>query len=369
MAKKKAGSKSETKQLRPELCKEIPFEKAFGEEALKEPEPEEGATKEEENNRLSEQGAERPETSLPEETSFVKAAENAGESAAERTAERPSEQKEITAPFPEEKRAYIKKRRIVSIVSLIVFIGLFAWLTFAVGKPLVEMASDPEKFREMINAQGFWGRLTFIGIQFLQVVIAMIPGEVIEVGAGYAFGAVEGLLLCLVGVAIGSALIFLLTKRFGLKMVEAFISREKISELKFINNEKRLDFLIFILFFIPGTPKDVLTYFVGLTPMKLGTFLWISLLARIPSVVSSTIGGSALGAQNYTAAIIVFAVTAALSGAGLLVYNRIMKRRQAKEAEKEAPEPADREASGELFFAEALPAQEETAEPASHKLR
>ena len=242
-------------------------------------------------------------------------------------------QKEIEAPQNEtakEEQDYLKRRRLVSIISFVIFIALFVGLTIAIGKPLVELAQTPEKFRDWIDSQGFWGQLTFIGIQVLQVIIALIPGEVIEIGSGYAFGAWEGTLLCMVGVAIGSAIIFLLTRLFGTKLVEAFISREKISQMRFIKDEKKLNFLIFLLFFIPGTPKDLLTYFVGLTPMKLPTFLIISSIARIPSIVTSTFGGHALGEQNYTLAIVVFVATGVISLAGMLVYNRIMKHRAQK---------------------------------------
>ena len=93
--------------------------------------------------------------------------------------------------------------------------------------------------------------------------------------------------------------------------------------MKFLQNTKKLNILIFILFFIPGTPKDLFTYFIGLTPMKLRTFLILSSIARIPSVISSTIGGEALGLQNYTFAIAVFILTAAISGIGLLIYRKI----------------------------------------------
>ena len=131
------------------------------------------------------------------------------------------------------------------------------------------------------------------------------------------------MLLCLVGAALGSVIIYGLTKQFGIRMVEAFVSREKIQSLKFLQNTKKLNILIFILFFIPGTPKDLFTYFIGLTPMKLRTFLILSSIARIPSVISSTIGGEALGLQNYTFAIAVFILTAAISGIGLLIYRKI----------------------------------------------
>ena len=176
-------------------------------------------------------------------------------------------------------------------------------------------------------SHGAWGPLALIGIQILQVVISIIPGEVVEIGAGYAFGAVPGALLCLAGAAAGSAMIFWLTKKFGIRLVEAFISREQINSLGFIKNAHKLNLLVFILYFIPGTPKDILTYFIGLTPMKLTTFLLLTTIARIPSVISSTIGGHALGSREYLMAVIVFVVTGIVSAIGILVYRRIEKRK------------------------------------------
>lgn len=212
-----------------------------------------------------------------------------------------------------------------SLVILILIIAAFVTITFTVGKPLIEFVSDTEKFRLWVEAQGFWGRIILIGIMCLQVVVAIIPGEVIEIGAGYVFGSIEGMLLCLAGAALGSAIIFIFTKKFGIKMVEAFVSKDKINSLKFVKNSKKLNFLIFILFFIPGTPKDVFTYFVGLTPMKLHTFLIISSIARIPSVISSTIGGNAIGLKDYKFAIIVFVITTIISIIGICIYKLILK--------------------------------------------
>ncbi|MBQ7345791.1 MAG: TVP38/TMEM64 family protein, partial [Oscillospiraceae bacterium] len=170
-----------------------------------------------------------------------------------------------------------------------------------------------------------------LGLQFLQVFIALIPGELLETAAGYAFGPWMGTLLCYLGVAVASALVFLLTRRFGTKLVEVFISREKINELRFINTEQKRNSLIFLLFFIPGTPKDLLTYFVGLTDIKLSTFLVISLIARLPSVLSSTFGGHLLGEGEYWGALILYGSTALVSGIGLLIYNAILRRKQPAE--------------------------------------
>jgi uncharacterized membrane protein YdjX (TVP38/TMEM64 family) len=162
----------------------------------------------------------------------------------------------------------------------------------------------------------------------LQLIIAIIPGEPLEIGAGYAFGVLEGTLLCLAGAVLGSAIVFLLVRRFGVKLVEALYSRERIMSLRFLSDRKRMKILAFLIMLIPGTPKDLLSYFMGLTDIKLPTWLLIVATARIPSVITSTMGGGALGMKNYQFAILVFAATLLLSGAGLLIYNRITKARR-----------------------------------------
>lgn len=145
-----------------------------------------------------------------------------------------------------------------------------------------------EGLRDYIQSFGAAGWIVFLVLQILQVFIALIPGKLLESVAGFVLGPVFGTLLCYAGVAIASSLVFVLTRKFGVKLVEVFISREKINQLRFLNTEKKRDLLIFLAFFIPGTPKDLLTYFVGLTEIRLGAFLVISLVARIPSVVTST---------------------------------------------------------------------------------
>ena len=241
----------------------------------------------------------------------------------------------------ENDKAYLRKRRILGILSLAVVLALVGVITYFVSTDLLGKIKTPEEFRAYIEAFGWTGRLVFLGLQCLQVVVALIPGEIVEVGAGYAFGAVEGTLLCMAGVAIASSIIFLLTKKLGIKLVEIFVSREKINELKFINSEKKLKRTIFILFFIPGTPKDLFTYFAGLTRIKLSEFLVISLIARIPSVVSSTIGGHIINQENYLSAVILFAVTGIVSLGGMWVYNRIVKYHESREErEKEKAEDA-----------------------------
>ena len=225
---------------------------------------------------------------------------------------------------------YQRRRKWFGIFSVIAFSILLVLLTLFFTKILAPYLGSTEELRSFLDSYGWKGYLILMGLQCLQVVIALIPGEVIELGAGYAYGAIRGTAICLVGVAISSALIFLLVKKVGISLVETFISREKIQQLRFINSEKKLKRSVFLLFFIPGTPKDVLTYFVGLTDMTLSEFLSITLIARIPSILSSTISGQMLGDEHFLTAGIVYAVTGVISIIGYMVYNKIISKRQNK---------------------------------------
>ena len=224
-----------------------------------------------------------------------------------------------------------KRRRKIALACVGAILILFALLCWFAGRPMLDFVAEPQKFREWVGQYGLLGKLAFVGMVALQVVVAVIPGEPLEIAAGYAFGIFEGTLLCLIGITLGSALVFLFVRKWGIKAVELFFPREKIQSLAFLQNSKRLNLIVFILFFIPGTPKDVMTYFIGLTPMKLSTWLVITMIARIPSVITSTIGGDALGLQNYQFAILVFAATIVISLLGILAYRIITKHGNEKE--------------------------------------
>ena len=225
-----------------------------------------------------------------------------------------------------ENRDYDRRRKWLAGISIGVVLLLATLVTLLIWKWLASFSQD--EFRSYIQSFGVMGWMVLLILQFVQVFIALIPGELVESAAGYAFGPIAGTLLCYAGVAAASCAVFLLTRRFGVKLVEVFISREKINELRFINTERKRDLFIFLVFFIPGTPKDLLTYFVGLTDIKLHVFLSISLAARLPSVVSSTFGGHLLGEGNYWGAILLYGITGIISLAGLAIYNTIIRRRR-----------------------------------------
>ena len=110
-----------------------------------------------------------------------------------------------------------------------------------------------------------------------------------------------------------------------MSLVELFFEKEKIDKLKFLKSSRKRNIIIFLLFFIPGTPKDIISYFVGLTDIKLGWWLFICSVAKLPSIITSTVSGGALGEKRYILAVVFLVATAVISLIGVGVYKQICK--------------------------------------------
>jgi len=224
-----------------------------------------------------------------------------------------------------------KRKRLLWIGAMGIFL-LFCFLTgWYLGVPMLRLARQPEAFRAWVDSSGIWGRLLFVGMVFIQVIVALIPGEPLELAAGYAFGAVEGTLLSMTGILLGSWVIFALVRKVGPGFVEVFFPERELKRLSFLKNPKKVRVLVLILMTIPGTPKDLLSYFAGLTPLKLKEWMIIVAISRIPSLVTSTISGSAAGEKNYLLAGVLLCVTLMISGIGILYYRKICKEQNESE--------------------------------------
>lgn len=225
-----------------------------------------------------------------------------------------------------------RKKRTAGLLVLVIVIAVAVGAL--VGKPLMGWISNPEGFRSWVEAKGWSSRLVFMGMVIFQVILAFIPGEPFEIAAGYAFGAVEGTILSIAGAAVGSIITFSLVRRFGMGLVRVFFSEEKINSVKFLKTSNARNILFLVIYMIPGTPKDLLGYFAGLTDIPFPVFCLVCTLGRIPSVVTSTVGGDALGTKSYRAAILVFAFTFAISALGLMIYNAICKKHEGARHDK-----------------------------------
>ena len=219
-----------------------------------------------------------------------------------------------------------KSKRIAVIAGLLVFGAVVLSLYLTIGKQVYVMFSDNTKFLEWLEQFGKWDEVVFVGIRALQTVVKFIPAEPLEIGSGYAYGIWGGLFYCMLGTEIGSFIILLITKLFGMRAINLFVPQERIDKIKFLQKEKKLKKTLFFIYMIPGTPKDLITYFIGKTKIKISHFLIITGIARIPSIITSTWCGAALGEKNIKLAAIVFISTLVVSLVGTFFYKKFFEK-------------------------------------------
>ncbi len=226
------------------------------------------------------------------------------------------------------KRRFLSGRSIYLMISLSVLLAILTVGSLTLGPRIVNAARDPEALREQLGGNNPKSWLIFIGIQFLQVIFAFIPGELVEVAAGYIYGPFFGTVLCLIGVLPATCIIFGLTRLLGHKFTSIMLDERDLKKFSFLNDEKKLTATLFLLYFFPGTPKDVITYFAGITRIKFLPFLLISVFCRIPSVLSSTLAGGALGENKFMLSVIIFGVTGVTVLLGWIMFKKISGKKK-----------------------------------------
>ena len=157
---------------------------------------------------------------------------------------------------------------------------------------------DRERLQGFLESLGPLSFIGFIILQSLQVIAAPVPGEVTGVLGGYLYGSFLGIILSTIGLTLGSWLAFFLSKTFGRPFVDKFVSKATLDKYDYLLHHKGA-FLVFILFLIPGFPKDLLCYIIGLGHLSTREFLLISTVGRFAGTVLLTVGGSFLRHQQY----------------------------------------------------------------------
>lgn len=170
---------------------------------------------------------------------------------------------------------------------------------------------NPKKLGEFIASFGPLAGAIFVIVQVLQVIAAPIPGEMTGFVGGYLFGKVWGSILSTFGLTIGSMLAFWVARRFGMRFVEKVVKKQYIEKFNFFVTHKGL-YITFIMYLLPGFPKDALCYFLGLTRLRMLDFILMNLFGRFPGTLILTMQGSAVREGKYQAFFWLLVVTVVL---------------------------------------------------------
>jgi len=188
-----------------------------------------------------------------------------------------------------------------SVIQLLIIGTLFTagtYLLYSFG--LIDLFLDRQRMTKFIHEHRAYAALIFIGLQALQVVAAPVPGEVTGFVGGYFFGNVWGIVYSTIGLTTGSWMAFLIARLLGRHLVEVVVNAEVIRRYDYVMKHKGL-FLAFVMFLIPGFPKDILCYLLGLGHMGHRDFLLVSTTGRLLGTTLLTVGGTFFRDARYGA--------------------------------------------------------------------
>lgn len=240
-----------------------------------------------------------------------------------------------------------KHKNIIRIVSIVVFILAMVGIAYLMLPIVKEMVQEVDReggaqdIRERFAKHGkINALLIFLAIQALQVVVAVVPA--VQAIGGVLYGWFFGGIFSFAGIVIGALAVWGIVKKLGKPLVEATVGEKHLKRFKFLEDEHKLTIILIILFIIPGVPKDVLTYIVPLTKVKMRDFFFVVLPFRIPSIILTTALGSNLTSGNYAAAIAISAVILVIAIVGLIFKDKILdhlnKRHRARKQSGRAAE-------------------------------
>jgi uncharacterized membrane protein YdjX (TVP38/TMEM64 family) len=187
---------------------------------------------------------------------------------------------------------------------------------------LYDILHDRHQLKVIIRSFGPYSPLAYILLQIIQVIVAPIPGGAIEFLGGYLFGVKAGFFYSMIGLILGSWMAFSLAKIFEKYAVEKFVSPQTIKKFDYLVGHEGL-ILSFLLFLIPGFPKDALCYLLGLTPMHLGIFLTISTIGRIPGTLMACLQGGKAFEHQYKTFLILLGISALVILAFYIYHDEI----------------------------------------------
>jgi len=216
------------------------------------------------------------------------------------------------------RRLLVRGAILALLVGFIFLLSKYGPQPFAVLGPLWEELEDlqvshvpKERTVTFLTSFGPYSSAVFVLLQALQVVVSPIPGELTGVVGGYVYGEAYGFVLSTLGLTLGSWVAFELSSILGRPFAERLFKKDILDKFDFLTTNTGAT-IAFLLFLIPGFPKDVLCYILGLSRMRLSTFLIVSAVGRLPGTYLLTIQGASVRNEDYWTAVILAVISAAL---------------------------------------------------------
>lgn len=184
---------------------------------------------------------------------------------------------------------------------------------------------NPIKIKKFILSYGKYSIGVYLALQIIQVVIFFIPGEIVQIAGGYIYGTLLGSLLSLIGITVGGAVVFLLSNKLGKPFVKRIVSEKDMVHIKKILEYDKAKYIVFLLYLIPGIPKDILGYVCGVSEVTFKDYMIYSTAGRMPCIFISAYFGTKLVTGEIGKIVIIAVIMTALFILGVFKGEKIIK--------------------------------------------
>ena len=208
-----------------------------------------------------------------------------------------------------------KVQKILSVIKIILFLLVVVGIPLMIyfrNPEVIHLFTDREALNKLLSEHENKGMLIYLGIQIVQVIISVLPGQLTQMAAGYVFGGIKAYLISIIGAFIGTIIAFNLSKYLGKDIITLIFKEKNINKFVNMMDSSKAFVAIIVIYLIPGLPKDVFTYAAGLTHYKALKFTIISVIARSPAMIGSLAFGRMLREENYIGMVILCVVIGAL---------------------------------------------------------
>jgi uncharacterized membrane protein YdjX (TVP38/TMEM64 family) len=228
----------------------------------------------------------------------------------------------------EEKKDRLQKRiKFISVVLkfsllvvVLIFLPLYLWFF---QQDLIHQFSDIDHVKSFFAQYKAQSIFLYLGLQMLQIIISMIPGQALQFAAGLLYGFWAGFLISLIGAIAGTFITYYLAKLLGQDALHVLFGKQHVEEYLEKINSKKGYMLVFLIYLIPGVPKDLCSYAAGLSNMKMKAFLVISSVGRSPGMMGSLLIGREIGEGNYYSVLIIGVIAVILFIFGVIYHSRL----------------------------------------------
>ena len=226
-----------------------------------------------------------------------------------------------------------KRMKLFKILLSILLILFILYATVELLPLIIKLSNENtrEQAKIEISNMGVKGLFIVILMQILQIVVAVIPGQPMEIISGMLYGTWGGMLVCLVGIFIGTSVVFYIVRKVGMKFIKVFFKQENVDKIrnsKIYKNPQKFELLMFVIFCIPLIPKDIFIYLGGISPVRKNRFLFIATLGRIPGLFLTVFAGNRLSEGNLKIVALLTAVIIILGFGGYYIIQKIEEKEE-----------------------------------------